>query len=811
MILVWHYVLISIMTVAFADSQGVRRVMTRTIGTKYGSVRGLSVQLPNRNIGAVEVFLGIPYALPPVGQMRFMPPANPSQWRGVRTADRYGPVCPQRYPDIKNETESLRHMPTGRLEYLKKLIPFLRNESEDCLYLNVYCPEKREGSRLPTIVFLHGDSYEWSSGNPYDGTVLAGFGDVIVITLNYRLGILGFLPAMETTSRGNYGLMDQIAALHWVQENIAQFGGDPRNITLLGHGYGASCAHLLMFSPKSKGLFQRVILQSGSAFSPWALAHEAMTFTRHVARKLGCPVLDHPALVRCMRQRPLSDIMRVQLLVPEYLTAFGPMVDGIVIPADPEKLLFNPPAELLSGPKVDVLIGVTRIESFFYFGASEERYGIEASRRDRILRTLVRNLFTFHLQEIFLTIVNEYTDWSRPVQHPVNILDGTVDALTDALVVAPAVSSANLLSKMRHRTFLYVFNYPTEASDYPQRLVCVHGEDIPYLFGAPLVNNLAHFPSNYSKPEIALSEAIMLYWTNFAKYGDPNVIHDLEAPERTRGRFERFIWPLYDSVNQKYLSLAMKPKIRDHYHAHRLSFWLSLIPKLHRQGTTPDVASQHHLLDDHDNPLTYDGIVRQGPVLSPIGMAPRAPTLRPRPHLPSATASSGAKIGLSAASEATTSSSLEASSSPNIPNVSGSMASSDTTGVQKDGYLTALRVTIIVGCSLLILNLCIFAAVYYQRNENRTEAAFREEENFKNRQCSEMDSAPATIKPTIRAPPPSPDLQRATELPQFIPPPPIFVPSQSPQMSPGSTPTFIPLQETGNGIKSSLTQEGQHA
>ncbi|XP_054709180.1 neuroligin-2-like [Uloborus diversus] len=692
-------------------------------------------------------------------------------------------------------------------------------ESLQTIIIFLFVPAKRESSRLPTIVFLHGDSYEWSSGNPYDGTVLAGFGEVIVITLNYRLGILGFLPAMEAASRGNYGLMDQIAALHWVQENIAQFGGDPRNITLLGHGFGASCAHLLMLSPMAKGLFQRVVLQSGSAFSPWAVAQEAMTFTRHVARKLGCPVLDHPALVRCMRLRPISDIMRVQLLVPEYLTAFGPMVDGLVIPADPEKMLMNPPSELLSGPKVDVLMGVTRIESFFYFGANEERYGIEAVRRDRMLRTLVRNLFTFHLQEIFLTIVNEYTDWSRPVQHPVNILDGTVDALTDALVVAPSISSANFLSKLRHRTFLYVFNHPTEASDYPQRLICVHGEDLPYLFGAPLVGSLAHFPNNYSKPETALSEAIMLYWSNFAKYGDPNIVHDLETPEKTRGRFERFVWPLYDSVNQKYLSLAMKPKIRDHYHAHRLSFWLSLIPKLHRQGTTPGVASQHHLLDDHDNPLTYDGIVRQGPVLSSIGIAAHAPTSKPRINLHIPTLNSDVKVSISQTPETTTPfhsslgehpwAEVPPTPLPSSPNVSGSMASSDSIVVPKDGYLTALRVTIIVGCSLLILNVCIFIAVYYQRSENRAELAMRED-SLKNRRCTELESAPSTIKPNIRAPPPSPDLQRA-DLTHFIPPPPIFIPPLSPAASVDDALTFIPLRETSAGGSKASSQEGQHA
>ncbi|GIZ00679.1 neuroligin-1 [Caerostris extrusa] len=203
-------------------------------------------------------------------------------------------------------------------------------------------------------------------------------------------------------------------------------------------------------------------------------------------------------------------------------------------------MLLNPHPDVAAAPKKDVLMGVTKIESYFFFGASEERYGIEGPRRDRILRTLVRNLFTFHLQEIFLTIVNEYTDWSKPVQHPMNILDGTIEALTDALVVAPTLSS---------------------------RLTWGHGEDIPYLFGAPLSDDdYSQFTNNnYTKPEIALSEGIMQYWANFAKLG--------------------------------------------------------LIPKLHRQGVTPEVASQHHLLDDHDNPLTYDGVVRQGSVLAPIASA----------------------------------------------------------------------------------------------------------------------------------------------------------------------------------------------
>ncbi|GIY04833.1 neuroligin-4, X-linked [Caerostris extrusa] len=114
--------------------------MSRTIATKYGIVRGVSVRVTNPKVGSVEIFKGIPYAMPPIGQMRFKPPGNPTPWQGVRITDRFGPVCPQRYPDIRNETEALLRMPAVRLNYLRKFVPFLRNQSEDCLHLNVYCP-----------------------------------------------------------------------------------------------------------------------------------------------------------------------------------------------------------------------------------------------------------------------------------------------------------------------------------------------------------------------------------------------------------------------------------------------------------------------------------------------------------------------------------------------------------------------------------------------------------------------------------------------------------------------------------------------
>ncbi|XP_023230529.1 neuroligin-4, X-linked-like [Centruroides sculpturatus] len=233
------------------DSVATRHLSSRVVTTKYGALRGSIATLPNRQLKPVEIFLGVPYATPPMGSLRFMPPVTPAHWKGVRNADQFGPVCPQRLPDITNETEALRRMPSGRLLYLRRLLPYLVNQSEDCLYLNIYAP--LQANKLPVMVYIHGESYEWNSGNPYDGSVLASYGLVVVVTINYRLGVLGFLPSLDNSARGNYGLMDQVAALHWIQENIGGFGGDPRNVTVFGHDYGAACTNFLMISPMARG------------------------------------------------------------------------------------------------------------------------------------------------------------------------------------------------------------------------------------------------------------------------------------------------------------------------------------------------------------------------------------------------------------------------------------------------------------------------------------------------------------------------------------------------------------------------------
>ncbi|CAH2990383.1 unnamed protein product [Chilo suppressalis] len=730
-------------------------ISSRVVRTKYGDIRGFIVTPESRFLEPVEVFRGVPYASPPIGSLRFMPPVSGAQWSGVKIAEEFSPVCPQVLPDIRNETAVLKRISKGRFEYLKRILPFLTNQSEDCLYLNIYAPAQagvRDAvARYPVLVFVHGESYEWSSGNPYDGTVLASHAGLVVVTINYRLGILGFLnPRSDEFPRSpaNYGLMDQIAALHWIKENVAVFGGDPTNVTLMGHGTGAACVHFLLTSlavPEGL-LFHRAVLMSGSGLSPWSLVADPNKYAAIVATHANCsPELTPPALLRCLRERPLEALLSAPVQAPDFAYAFGPSVDGVVI--DTGDLLVSPEngyewggqpiARAPTGKqaqnainiinavfmrksavaqltKYDLMLGVTKAEAYFAFSGDDVQYGIEADRRSKILKSFVRNTYSYHLSEILATIINEYTDWERPVQHPINIRDETLEALSDAQVVAPIVLTADTHSALRRNSYLYVFDYQTKYGDYPQRQGCIHGEELPYIFGAPLVGGLAHFSRNYTKVEIALSESVMTFWGNFAKTGNPNEGQDsdpIRVGRQERSRLKNIEWTAYEAVHKKYLSIDIKSKLKNHYRAHRLSFWLNLVPDLHRPGGE-DVPPSHHQLENDETALQptiktlSPPLKKTTEIATETGLATRIPIVS---VLNITSPLNFNIIGLHAPTQSSPGSEIHKSDT-------------STASPPEDGfaaYSTALSVTIAIGCSLLILNVLIFAGVYYQRDKTR--------------------------------------------------------------------------------------------
>ncbi|XP_011501614.1 PREDICTED: neuroligin-4, Y-linked [Ceratosolen solmsi marchali] len=705
---------------------------SRVVKTQYGELSGVIVSL-GRSLESVEVYRGVPYASPPIGSLRFMPPVSSARWHGVRVADKFGPVCPQKLPLLTDK------MSKGRLDYLTRLLPYLKNQSEDCLYLNIYAPvqagtRSNGGKSYPVIVFLHGESYEWNSGNPYDGSVLASYGGLVVVTVNYRLGILGFLNVNADShlrSPANYGLMDQIAAMHWVQENIAYFGGDPKNVTLIGHGTGAACVNFLMTSRAVPDglLFHRGVLMSGSALSPWALIRGAASYATQVSKNLNCSSMgDSQMLLKCLRDVPLNVLLAVPVQGLEFAPAFGPSIDGVVIdPGEPEDQDYTLQVDTINTlnnillrkdviaklSRYDLMVGVVRSEAYFSLTAEDAQYGIEAERRMKILREFVRNTYTYHQPEILATIINEYTDWERPVQHPVNIRDETLEALGDANTVAPATRTADLHSKSHRNSYLYVFDYQTKFGDYPQRQGCIHGEELPYFFGAPLVSSLAHWPRNYTRTEIGLSESIILYLANFARTGNPNVGTPEPGlpnsrPERTK--LKNLEWTAYEAMHKKYLSIDIKSKLKNHYRAHRLSFWLNLVPDLHKPGTD-DVPRSHHLLDSEQVPPRF---------------IQRLPTTSTNPTT-----------------------TLETTSERTVNTTSAhpsELAFEESTSQPEDGfaaYSTALSVTIAIGCSLLILNVLIFAGVYYQRDKNNPQhypKKCQENGQMPNNICGELES-----------------------------------------------------------------------
>ncbi|XP_069103815.1 pyrethroid hydrolase Ces2e-like [Argopecten irradians] len=245
------------------------------VSSEAGSIEGVLVPFPNGN---VYQFKGIPYAKPPVGPLRFSKPVKQPPWSDTLNATEYKPGCIQSDPG---------NLPT----------------SEDCLFLNVYVPSEVSAIANKTVmVWIHGGGYTSGAGSLYDGSFLALHGDVIVVTLNYRLGVLGFFSTGDANARGNYGLWDQIEALKWVKSNIRNFGGNPDSVTLFGESAGAFSVSHLAIMPSNKGLFHRVIMQSGSLGSFGSVIRYPADAASNFGSFLQCSGSDNSELLlTCLR------------------------------------------------------------------------------------------------------------------------------------------------------------------------------------------------------------------------------------------------------------------------------------------------------------------------------------------------------------------------------------------------------------------------------------------------------------------------------------------------------------------------------
>ncbi|XP_078736164.1 neuroligin-4, X-linked-like isoform X5 [Lampetra fluviatilis] len=683
-----------------------------TISTTSGKLRGVRIVLNNEILGPVDQFLGVPYAAAPVAERRFQPPEPPKPWQGVRNATLFAPVCPQ---IIRSDHPEVM-LPVWFTANMDVVMPYLEEQNEDCLYMNIYVPTEddiRNSGPKAVLVYVHGGSYMEGTGNLLDGSVLASYGNVIVITVNYRLGVLGFLSTGDQAAKGNYGLLDQIQALRWISENIGFFGGDPLRITVFGSGAGASCVNLLTLSHHSEGLFQRAITQSGTALSSWAINYQPVKYTRLLAENVNCNMLDTQDVVECLRSRSFRELVNQDIKPMRYHVAFGPVIDGDVIPDDPQILMEQ--GEFLN---YDVMLGINQGEGLkFVESMVDIDDGVSAANFDNIVSNFVDNLYGYPegKDELRATIKFMYTDWAD--RNNAETRRKTLVALfTDHQWVAPAMATADLHAQYGSPTYVYAFYHHCQSEMKPAWADAAHGDETPYVFGVPMVGPTLLFPCNFSKNDVMLSAVVMTYWTNFAKTGDPNapVPQDTKFIHNKPNRYEEMAWSKYSPKDQHYLHIGLKPRVREHYRATKVAFWLELVPHLHNlhdmfQYTSTTTKAPSPYATPASSSSSAGGAPRRSGTRPSWSVTTRRPA--------AAVASSAAAPGKGRGQD----DGVKKGGDARGPADASTVLVED----QRD-YSTELSVTIAVGASLLFLNVLAFAALYYRRDKSRHGAYRRQ-------------------------------------------------------------------------------------
>uniref|UniRef100_F1KZX8 Carboxylic ester hydrolase n=1 Tax=Ascaris suum TaxID=6253 RepID=F1KZX8_ASCSU len=486
------------------------------VPTQYGEVKGFYFG-GIYDVTAI-IFLGIPFAKPPVGDLRFERPEEPDAWSGTLDATHFKPGCPPHHRSAI--TTSI---------------------SEDCLYLNIMAPfvdqelQLTHKSKFPVLVWIHGGGFNTGSADLYHyGNITKNFvaSGIVVVTIQYRLGPLGFLSSGEKELPGNLGYWDKTAALRFIKKNIANFGGDPNRITIFGLSSGGASVGGLSISPHSRDLFEQSIEMSGPTLAEWAASESVVEASKALAKHLGCNVDNSTQMKHCMKTKSFDEILdaveetgksRYALNIIKY----GPRIDGDFFPKDFEELIKEAP------PK-PTIVGTAEKEGLFFtiLGESDclhelyirpqnfEQYG----KSDLIdfIREIVapKRLFAEHSDEVQRKLIEHYVNISSPYEEDYKFyLERYTLLITDALFHVPLVREAHMKTQLGWPVWLYVTDHYNPAlfrRDLPVK-GATHVGEFPYLFGIFPYGEFL-FDEDETQMQFAMVEALR----KFIKNGNPS-------------------------------------------------------------------------------------------------------------------------------------------------------------------------------------------------------------------------------------------------------------------------------------------------
>ena len=481
----------------------------------------------------VEHYLGIPYAAAPVGELRWRPPQTAPVWEGVLDTTENPSRCVQ-FPPLGDEADG----------------------SEDCLYLNVWTPTEQAEQPRPVMVWIHGGGFTVGQGSytNSDGRRLAARAGVVVVTVNYRLGVFGFLPHRLLSAEdpaypasGNYGIQDQTAALRWVRDNIAAFGGDPGNVTVFGQSAGAVSVCAQLVSPQAAGLFHRAIIQSGPCATPLSSMQAASVLGEQLAAGLGCA--DGDDQLACMRSRDALEV--AQVLPPDPGFAFGvgythwwPLLDDHTLP-----LQFMDAFESGRFNRVPVINGATLDEATLLIWMSHNLFfrPLQAEQYPRRLAYLLGD------PKLAALAAQRY-----PLANFPSPFEALTAAFSDGFFNCQARWQSQALAA-HTPTWTYQFNYREAPFLIPfLNLGAYHSAEIQYIFGRPMRLT----GGDFDKEERSLTASMMAYWANFARTGNPN------GPGR-------MTWPVYDGRDRS-LIFNLQNQVASGVHRDACEFWRGL-------------------------------------------------------------------------------------------------------------------------------------------------------------------------------------------------------------------------------------------